>query len=170
MLRYINLQKLISECDSLKIIMIVNIISSSFCLTHRITQINRLNFFFLISSITGVTISFDRVMYSVGENAGTVQISALLIQGELQRSVEILFSTQSGTATFKDPIDFQSLQGVVLQFDDIMLQNEILVTIINDNIFEGEEIFFASLVTNDADVDFGNNNATITIVDDVDGK
>ena len=36
------------------------------------------------------------------------------------------------------------------------------------NIFEDEEIFFGSLVTNDAFVDVG-DNATITIVDD-DGK
>ena len=109
-------------------------------------------------------------MYSVGENDGTVQISASLVQGELQRPVEVLFSTLSGTATFEDPKDFQSLQNVVLQFDEIMTQNEVLVTIINDNIFEDDEMFFAPLITNDADVDFRNNNATITIVDDGDGK
>ena len=99
-----------------------------------------------------------------------MQISALLIQGELQRSVEVLFSTLSDTATFKDPKDFQSLQGVVLQFDELIIRNKVSVTIINDNIFEDDEAFFASLVTNDADVDFGNNNATITIVDHGDGK
>ena len=150
--------------------MIVNVISSSSCLTHRITQINRLNSFFLFSSIIGVTISFDHSMYSVGENDGTVRISASLLQGELQRPVEVLFSTLSGTATSEDPKDFQSFQRVALQFDKLMIQNEAFVTIINDNIFEDEEIFFASLVTNDAFVDFGNNNATITIVDDGDSK
>ena len=133
------------------------------------TQDNK-NIFFLFSSIIGVTISFDRGMYSVGENDGSVQISASLVQGELQRPVEVLFSTQSGTATSEDPKDFQSLQNVALQFDELLIRNEVSVTIINDNIFEDEERFFASLVTNDADVDFGNNNATITIVDDGDGK
>ena len=109
-------------------------------------------------------------MYSVGENDGSVQISASLIQGELQRPVVVLFSTQSGTATSEDPKDFQSLQNVVLEFDELLIRNQVSVTIINDNIFEDDETFFASLVTNDADVDFGNNNATITIVDDGDGK
>ena len=137
--------------------MIVNIIS---CLTHRITDL------ILISSIIGVAISFDPVMYSVNENDGTVQINASLIQGELQRPVEVLFSTMSGTATSED---FRYLQGVTLQFDEVMLQNEVLVTIMNDNIFEDDEIFFASLITNDAFVNFG-DNATITIVDDGDGK
>ena len=107
-------------------------------------------------------------MYSVGENDGNVRISASLVQGELQRPVEVLFSTQSGIATSEDPKDFQSLQRVVLQFDKLLIQDELLVTIINDNIFEDEEIFFGSLVTNDAFVDVG-DNATITIVDD-DGK
>ena len=133
------------------------------------TQDNK-NIFFLFSSIIGVTISFDRGMYSVGENDGSVQISASLVQGELQRPVEVLFSTQSGTATSEDPKDFQSLQNVALQFDELLIRNQVSVTIINDNIFEDEERFFASLVTNDADVDFGNKNATITIVDDGDGK
>ena len=108
-------------------------------------------------------------MYSVGENDGIVQISASL-QGELRRPVEVLFSTQSGTATSEDPKDFQSLQGFILQFDELVLQDEVSVNIINDNIFEDDERFFGSLITNDADVDFGNNNATITIVDDGDGK
>ena len=145
---------------------VVNVISSSSCLTHRITQISSFSLFF---SIIGVTISFDRVMYSVSENDGTVRISASLVQGELQRPVEVLFSTLSGTATSEDPKDLQSLQNVVLVFDDNMLQNEVFVSIINDNIFEDDEIFFASLKASDAYVDFG-DNATITIVDDDDGK
>ena len=133
------------------------------------TQDNQQSFF-LIPSIIGVTISFDRGMYSVGENNGTVQISASL-QGQLQRPVEVLFSTQSGTATSEDPKDFQSLQGgLALQFDELLIQNQVSVTIINDNILEGEERFFVLLITNDAFVDFGNNNATIIIVDDGDGK
>ena len=131
--------------------------------------INRLNSFFLISSIIGVTISFDPVMYSVNENDGTVQINASLIQGELQRPVEVLFSTLSGTATSEDPKDFQSFHRPLLQFDELMIQNEVSITIINDNIFEDEEIFFASLITNDSFVDVG-DNATIIIVDDGDGK
>ena len=124
---------------------------------------------FLFSFIIGVTISFDRVMYSFNENAGSVNISASLVEGELKRTVEVLFSTQSGTATSEDPKDFQSFHRAPLQFDELMIQNEVSVTIINDNIFEDEERFFASLVTNDAFVDFG-DNATITIVDDGDGK
>ena len=109
-------------------------------------------------------------MYSVGENAGTVQISASLVQGELERPVEVLFSTMSGTATSEDPKDFQSLQSIVFQFNDTIHQAGDSVTIINDNIFEKEEKFFASLITNDADVDFRIKNATITIVDDGDSK
>ena len=108
-------------------------------------------------------------MYTVNENDGTVQISASLVQGELQRPVEVLFSTISGTATSEDPKDFQSLQRVALQFDDFMLDNDVSVTITNDNIFEDDEKFFASLITSDEFVDFG-DNATITIVDDGDGK
>ena len=118
----------------------------------------------------GITISFDHSMYSVGENAGTVQISASIVQGELERPVEVLFSTLSGTATSEDPKDFQSLQSIVLEFNNLMLQNEVSVTIINDTIFEDDEIFFSSLRTNDTFVDFGIKNATITIYDDGDSK
>ena len=134
-------------------------------LTNQQTHFS-LSFF----SIIGITISFDHSMYSVGENAGTVQISASIVQGELERPVEVLFSTLSGTATSEDPKDFQSLQSIVLEFDGLMLQNEVSVTIINDTIFEDDEIFFSSLRTNDTFVDFGIKNATITIFDDGDSK
>ena len=104
------------------------------------------------------------------ENDGTVQISTSLVQGELQRPVEVLFSTLSGTATSENPKDFQSLQNIVIQYNDIMHQEEVSVTIINDNVFEDGERFFASLITNDADVYFRIKNATITIFDYGDGK
>ena len=108
-------------------------------------------------------------MYSVGENDGHVQISVSVVQGGLGRPVEVLFSTLSGTATSEDPKDFQSIQNVVLQYN-IIHQEGISITIINDNIFEDGERFFASLITNDIDVDFGIKNATITIYDDGDSK
>ena len=105
-------------------------------------------------------------MYSVRENAGHVQISVSVVQSGLGKPVDVLFSTMSGTATSEDPRDFQSLQSVLFQFNDIILQKVVYITIINDNIFENEEKFFASLITNIADVDFGIKNATITIFDD----
>ena len=147
-----------------------NVISCSSSITHNAIQFNRLTFLFSISFIIGIIISFDHSMYSVGENAGRVQISASLVQGGLGRPVEVLFNTMSGTATSEDPKDFQSLQGVVLQYNDTIHQAGVSVTIINDNIFEKEEKFFASLITNDANVNFGINNATITIYDYGDGK
>ena len=120
--------------------------------------------FFLFSSFIGVTIDFNPDMYSFDENAGIVQISVSVLLGELHKPIEVQFNTMSGTATTED---FQPLHNASFIYMD---QNEFSVNIINDNIFEGEEIFFASLVTDDAFVDFGNNNATITIVDDGDGK
>ena len=88
------------------------------------------------------------------------------MQGRLGRPVEILFSTLSGTATSEDPNDFQFLQNFVVQYDDFVHQARVSVMIINDNVFEDGEIFFASLITNVADLDFGIKNATITIYDD----
>ena len=50
--------------------------SETFSYTINFKDINpQINSFFLFSSIIGVTISFDRGMYSVGENDGSANLS-----------------------------------------------------------------------------------------------
>ena len=131
------------------------------------TQINRLTPFFSFSSTIAVTIGFDHDKYSFNESDGLVHISASVMQGGLGRPVELQFNTMSGTATSEDPKDFESLQNVVLQHDNVI---SFYIIIINDNILEGKEKFFASLTTSDPDVNLGIRNTTISIVDDGNGK
>ena len=67
----------------------------------------------------------------------------------------------------KIPKDFESLQNVVLQHDNVI---SFYIIIINDNILEDKENFFALLTTSDPDVNLGITNTTISIVDDGNGK
>ena len=94
-------------------------------------------------------------MYSFNENDGLVHISASVMQGELGRPVELQFNTMSGTATSEDLKDFESLQNVVLQHDNVI---SFSIIIINDNILEDKENFFALLTTSDPDVNLGITN------------
>ena len=45
-----------------------------------------------------VVIGFERTMVTTSENAGTAELCAVIRMGSLERSVDITFSTQPGTA------------------------------------------------------------------------
>ena len=98
----------------------------------------------------------------------TIVISVL--EGMLQRPVTVTLNTLDGSATSVAPIDFISLLGVVLQFDENTQSNSVTVTIIDDDIVENVEDFFAALMTTDSAVDLAPNMTTVNIIDLDDGK
>jgi len=51
------------------------------------------------SLFPGVTIGFEPGEYSVREDAGAVSICVVVLEGELERQVEMTLDTQSDTAT-----------------------------------------------------------------------
>ena len=94
-----------------------------------------------------------------------------IMSGTLERSVVVFFSTSDGTATSIDPLDFNPLTDVILQFNTFTSSIPVIVTIVDDGILENSETFFGNLRSNDsgAVVDFQRVN--ITILEDAgDGK
>ena len=109
-------------------------------------------------------------MYDVNETTGQVTFSVSVLEGILERSVEVIFSTTDGSATSVAPIDFVSISGAALQFDQNTLTVTITVIITDDAILENTENFFGNLVTSDSAVDLGPDSATVNILEIGDGK
>ena len=94
-----------------------------------------------------------------------------IISGSLERSVEVFFSTSDGTATSIDPLDFNPLTDVVLQFNASTSSIPVIVTIVDEGILENSERFFGNLRTSDIGVVFDSQRAIVTILEDIgDGK
>ena len=119
---------------------------------------------------TGVSIGFDPDVYSVDETTGQVTFSVSVLEGTLERPVEVIFSTTDGSATSVAPIDFVSISGAALQFDQNTLTVMVTVTIVDDAILENTENFFGNLITSDSAVDLGPDSATVNILEIGDGK
>ena len=94
-----------------------------------------------------------------------------IMSGTLERSVEVFFSTSHGTATSIDPLDFNPLTDVVLQFNASTSSIPVIVTIVDDRILENSETFFGDLMTSDSSVVVGSQRTNVTILEqDGDGK
>jgi len=96
-----------------------------------------------------------------------------VLNGTLERSVFVAFSTSDGTATSSDPADFDPLSNVVIEFNGAMLSQTVRVTIINDDILENAENFFGQLSTTDINnVQLDQALAEVTILEEFgdDGK
>ena len=46
-----------------------------------------------------VTIGLEETSYTTAEDSGTVEVCAVVVEGELERSAEVILSTVDGTAT-----------------------------------------------------------------------
>ena len=119
-----------------------------------------------------VTIGFRPVNYTVNENQRTVTIFIQVLDGQLARSVEVDFTTEDGTATSTAPADYISpALPVTLQFTSDDRDQDVAVTIINDDIVENTERFNGMLSTIDRAVILGPDRATVEIIEDPnDGK
>ena len=88
-----------------------------------------------------------------------------ILSGTLERSVEVFFSTTDGTATSIDPLDFNPLTDVVLQFNASTSSIPVIVTIVDDHILENSETFFGNLRTSDSSVVVGSRRTNVTILE-----
>ena len=94
-----------------------------------------------------------------------------ILSGTLERSVKVFFSTSDGTATSIDPLDFNPLTDVVLQFNAFTSSTPVVVTIVDDGILENSETFFGNLRSSDSGVVVVFQRVNVTILEDAgDGK
>ena len=107
--------------------------------------------------------------YTVAESQGTVNLSVVLLSGTLERPVQVLFSTEEGTATSTDPVDFTGIRNLVLTFDPSTDRHLVMVSIANDNIVEDSEMFSGSLNSSDRAVDLMPETAQVEILSGVMG-
>ncbi len=113
-----------------------------------------------------VTIGFDPITYLVEEDDGTVTLNVRIISGELARPVEVLVTTEEGSATSTAPVDFINPGIITLQFDSIANVLNAVISIRDDDIYENPEMFFANLTSFDPAVIIAPGRAEITIVED----
>ena len=100
-----------------------------------------------------------------------MSLNVHILSGTLERSVEVFFSTSDGTATSIDPLDFNPLTDVVLQFNASTSSIPVKVTFVDDGILENSETFFGNLRSNDSGVVVDSQRVNITILEDTgDGK
>ena len=112
-----------------------------------------------------MTIGFDPVVYLiVNETAGTVSLTVRVLDGQLVRPVSVDFTTQDGTATSTAPADFISINPTSpIVFSPSDLVQQVLVTIIDDDIAENPELFAAVLSSIDPAIILDPDTASVEI-------
>ena len=116
--------------------------------------------------ITDVTIGFLPDVYSVSETDGMVTLSVQVLAGQLARPVEVDFTTQDGTATSTAPQDYNQAAPITLLFTPDDLVQQIVVTIISDEITENSEFFDGLLTIIDRAVILAPDIASVEVIDD----
>ena len=86
-----------------------------------------------------------------------------MLNGALETSVQVTVSTEDGTATSSDPADFVALAGEVLEFNATTSSQPVSVRILDDNILENDENFFAFLNSSNGAVILAPGRAMATI-------
>jgi len=100
----------------------------------------------------------------VTETQGSVNLTVALLNGTLERTVEVLFSTNEGTATSTDPVDFSAVINLVITFGPSTTRQLVTVLIADDNIVEDNEQFFGSLNSSDGAVSLMPETAEVDIL------
>ena len=119
------------------------------------------------------------------EQQGTVEVCAVILDGSLERNVDVTLSTQPGTAQgmyvylytvyqydhINDTIagvDYSSILGAILRFSETSPNRQCVdITIREDNVFEDPEIFTVTLVDSPSEgIILSPDNATINITDE----
>lgn len=100
--------------------------------------------------------------YGVGENGGTVTISATR-SGGTTGAVSVSFATSNGTATAGS--DYVANSGTLNWADGESGNKSFTVTISDDSSYEGDENFSVALSNATGGASLGNNSATVTITE-----
>ena len=89
------------------------------------------------------------------------------IQRHLIRTITFMHSfAHTCTHTHTAPMDFQNIREVILQFDSVNTFFTMNIPILDDDILEYDEIFFANLTKSDNAVILQPDTAEITIKED----
>ena len=119
------------------------------------------------------------------EQQGTVEVCAVILDGSLERNVDVTLSTQPGTAQgmyvylytvyqydhINDTIagvDYSSILGAILRFSETSPNRQCVdITIREDDVFEDPEIFTVTLVDSPSEgIILSPDIATINITDE----
>ena len=131
-----------------------------------------------------VTVGFNTVAYSVLEDAGSVNVTASILNGTLARNVVVTMSTESGgTATGKVTsyslmkshiiiLSYTSSAGrdyaeatITLMFDATISTQMMTVLVLDDNVVEDTEFINLALTSVDSAVMLNPATARINIED-----
>ena len=107
-------------------------------------------------------IGFDSTSYSVNEDAGTVVLTVKLLSGTLTETVVVSYETMDGSASAGS--DYTNMSGV-LTLSPGDTEETIMVPIVNDDLFENDEMFTVVLSGTPAGVTLDPDVATVTIKD-----
>ena len=113
---------------------------------------------------SGVVIGVEFPTYEVDESNGTIEVCAILISGTLERIVTFALSTQDGSATSTDPLDFSAVLKN-LTFDQKSSRQCVDIPIKDDDIVEEPERFTVVVTRDDPDVVITSPTSVVTITD-----
>ena len=132
-----------------------------------------------------VVIGLEETSYTTAEDGGAVEVCAVVVEGELERSAEVSISTVDGSATGQLVLcTFSILSGMsrywsslsggedytsitmVLTFDGSNTRGCSDVPITDDVIYEDDETFSVTLTTGDGDVTLEPDSGVVTITDE----
>ena len=107
---------------------------------------------------------FEQVFYTVSEDDGFVEV-CIIIENQLVSDVTV--SLQTDSAISGEGYNYIEMM-IVLTFVAPSTRECTSVTIINDTLYENDEIFHVRLSTTDTRVQINPNNsqATVQIIDD----
>lgn len=116
-----------------------------------------------------VTLSYEFSTYTVNEDVGVLELSIVLVEGNLERNISIATSTMDSGAHSVD--DFSVLEAALVFPAGSRSGDElkVYVKIIDDQLIEPNEQFWAEITSADQRVQFDTKAAQITIIDN-DGK
>ena len=100
---------------------------------------------------------------------GFVDLVMRIISGELARPVNVILSTEDGSATSTAPVDYINPGDTTLQFDSVADAQFARITITNDDIYENQENLFSNLISLDGSVIINPGSAEVLINEDNDG-
>ena len=102
----------------------------------------------------------------MNESDGEVLVCAVVVEGELERTVNFTMWTTDDSATSIDSRDFTAISDG-FQFNNTNLTTVCVNIIVNDDDrVEYPENFMVGISSNDSDVDYGTQNSTVTVIDD----
>ena len=86
--------------------------------------------------------SFDPAHYTCFESVGSIEIYVIRNGGDLSKTMMVDFKTEDGTAQSKT--DYDCVEGTLL-FGPNEVRKQFIVTIIDDDVYEEDEHFYARL-------------------------